>query len=601
MFQQAWANSVSRLSPPAKPWADVLHNVEAAALHMWEEHCVECAPPDCYHSCKLFEARADLKCARFVHGIVRNHKASGLEGASHEIQFRRWAKLETKWPHWPKMFLLEEVLRLGKTLNRSELIAKSVANVFSPIDRYRKAQGAQYAWHQKVFPKWAGGHEAHEFDGFYMEIYAEKPASFTLELVLNSGTALRHALNIEAGWNRTFIDREQWPGLASEGLLRLSNNMDTEALLVVSALHLVRWGNRDLAVEQLSGQADKVEAVQQDLPKIKCVVFDLDNTLWTGVIGDDGADGVVVRQEALDFIHALDKRGIICAVASKNEAGIALDKISALGLSEFLLFPEINWGPKSQSIKRIAEAMNVSLNTFAFVDDNAFERREVQAGLPMVRVFPEHGLSRLLSLHDFDVPVTEQAAKRRLSYLAESKRARNRSSQSDGADAFLRSCNMKLTVLNPELHADRCLEMIDRTNQFNISGKRYSKAEFDILLKSDFHWAWSVQDDYGDYGIVGYLRAEQQSDAWVIKDFVMSCRVAQKRIEEGLFAHLRRTLGDGLPVVLELIKTSRNDAIIGKLSEMGSSTPLENESFRVVLDDHLEGSDVVSIVTQNDE
>ncbi|MDB4787149.1 HAD-IIIC family phosphatase [Flavobacteriales bacterium] len=485
-----------------------------------------------------------------------------------------------------------------------EWVAKAVADILSPIDKYRKAQGAQYAWHQKVFPKWSGSEKAQQFDGFYLEVYSEQKASFTLELVMGSVTALRHALKLEPGWNRVFIDCEQWPRLKGEGLLRLSSNMDMEVALLISALHLVRWRDRSQAVQDLADHPKHLDHMEpeevknQALSKIKCVVFDLDNTLWKGVIGDDGADGVVVRQEALDFIHALDQRGIICAVASKNEAGIALEKIEAIGLSEFLLFPEINWGPKSQSIRRIAEAMNVSLDTFAFVDDNAFERREVQAGLPMVRVYPEHGLDQLLRLADFDVPVTEQAAKRRLSYLAESRRVRTRSSQGDGADAFLRSCNMKLSILSPAMHVDRCLEMIDRTNQFNISGQRYSKAEFERLLKSDLHWAWSVRDDYGDYGIVGYLRAEKEPGAWVIKDFVMSCRVAQKRIEEGLFSHFRAELSDGLPVVLELIKTSRNDAIIGKLTEMGNATPVQEGCFRVQLNDHLDGSDVVTIEQQ---
>ncbi len=595
MFQQAWASSVSRLSPPAKPWVNLLDHVEAVALHMWEEHCVECAPPDCYASCKLFEARADLKCARFVEGIVPSDASTGLEGLSHEIRFRRWAKLETKWPEFPRLYPVQEMLRLGKRLNRSEQLAKGVANLLTSVDRYRKVQGAQYAYHQKVFPKWAGADSHQYFDGFYMEIYSEARASFTLELIGTAGTVLRHALELQSGWNRTFIDREQWPEKPGEGLLRLSNNMDNEVSLLISALHLVRWKDRHSAAKLL---IEKERQQSEVLPKIKCVVFDLDNTLWEGVIGDDGPEGVTVRQESVDFIRALDARGIICAVASKNEARIALDKIEALGLSDFLLFPEINWGPKSQSIQRIAEAMNVSLNTFAFIDDNAFERREVSAALPMVRVFPENGLGQLLAKTDFDFPVTEQAAKRRLSYLAESKRRKIRSEAGSSADAFLRSCNMKLTLLNPAMHTERCLEMIDRTNQFNISGKRYSKEDFNRLLQTDLHWAWSVSDDYGDYGTVGYMRAVREPDAWVIKDFVMSCRVAQKRVEECLFSHFRSEVSEGLPLILELVKTNRNDAIIGKLAEMGQASLFDQGLSRVELNAKLEGADVIEIVKQ---
>ena len=191
MFQQAWANSVLRLSPPPKPWEDVFGNIGAVALHMWEEHCVECAPPDCYLSCKLYEARADLKCSRFVHGIVPSDVVTGLEGPCFEIQFRRWAKLETKLPHHPAMFSKAEMMQLSETLNRTERMARGVANVLSPLDRYRKIQGAQYAWHQKVFPRWAGTDSVSKFDGLYMEFYAEEEASFTLELLGPESVVLR--------------------------------------------------------------------------------------------------------------------------------------------------------------------------------------------------------------------------------------------------------------------------------------------------------------------------------------------------------------------------------------------------------------------------
>ena len=159
---------------------------------------------------------------------------------------------------------------------------------------------------------------------------------------------------------------------------------------------------------------------------------------------------------------------------------------------------------------------------------------------------------------------------------------------------------MQLSILDPRQNVDRCLEMIDRTNQFNISGRRYSKLEFERLLQDDFHWCWTVKDDYGDYGIVGYLRAVRDSDAWVVKDFVMSCRVAQKRIEECLFTHLREKLNDGLPLMLDLVKTNRNDAIIGKLAEMGSVSTIEENRFRVTMDVELMGSDVVAISPSTD-
>lgn len=144
--------------------------MSCAALHMWEEHCVECAPPDCYASCSLFEKRADLKCARFAHGIVARPDVSGVEGQGYEIHFRRWAKLETKLPECPKSFSLEDVRRQATRLNRMEQVARLAADVLSPVQKSRKIQGAQYALHQTLFNRWATSEERESFDGFFYGI-----------------------------------------------------------------------------------------------------------------------------------------------------------------------------------------------------------------------------------------------------------------------------------------------------------------------------------------------------------------------------------------------------------------------------------------------
>ena len=561
---------------------------------------MECAPPDCYQSCSLYEVRADLKCARFVTGIVPNVQVRGIEGGSVEVFFRRWAKLETKFPEFPRLFPVNEAISNSSRLNAMERRARRLANVLSPLDKKRKVQGAQYAYHQKIFPGLSEGKSKGDFDGFYLEIYSEVAADFSLELSGASGVLMRHAVNLEKGWNRLFIDREQWPVQIPGGaLLRLVNNGEETIGVVISALHLLRWKDKSV-LDQLAEPVRLEHQNSDGLPQLKCVVFDLDNTLWSGVIGDDGMDGVTVRQEVVKFIHALDARGIICAVASKNEQEIALAKIEALGLTDFLLFPQIHWGPKSHSIKLIAEDMNVSLNTLAFIDDNPFERAEVQKALPMVRVYPESNVMDLLNLEDFDVPVTEQAAKRRLSYLAESKRVAQRASSAHDVDAFLRSCNMKMTLLDPREFQDRCLEMIDRTNQFNISGQKYSAVEFEEGLDRGIPWCWSVKDDFGDYGIVGYLHAKLGQDVLMIEDFVMSCRVAQKRVEEALFTQLRAMFREQASHVrLRVVETSRNAAILGKLQELGSVVLDSAEYKEIELNQSLPGNDVIEWVTKS--
>ena len=585
-----------RLKPPPKPWRELCEDVEAIALHMWEEHCVECAPPDCYQTCTLFEARADLKCARFQDGIVVNSDMPAIEGYGVEVFFRRWAKLETKLPENPLMFPLDEGRKLAKRLNGMESTAKKLADVVSLIDPKRKVQGAQYAFHQKIFPKMASGVKKANFDGFYLEAYSEKDADFTLELMTAEGAALRRSFSMEAGWNRLYVDREQWPeNIKGGGLLRLVNNMDHTIGVLITALHLVTWRSRDLASSELLSHSE-AEA-EFSLPKVKCVVFDLDNTLWSGVIGDDGPEGVQVREEVVRFIHELDKRGIICAVASKNEKEIALQKIREIGLEEHLLFPQIHWGPKSQSIRMIAEDMNVSLDTFVFIDDNPFERREVKESIPVVRTYSERALLQRLDTLEFNVPVTEQSQKRRLSYLAESKRAEKRIRESLDVDEFLRSCHMEMEVLPPGQHMERCLEMLDRTNQFNISGKRYAREDFESRLADGIHWCWTVKDDYGDYGIVGYLGGQLNDGILVVQDFVMSCRVAQKRVEECLFTHLQKEFTDvATEVRLKVVDTQRNGAIIRKLEELGEVVMVDGDVREIALHSELPGASVIHIV-----
>ena len=141
---------------------------------------------------------------------------------------------------------------------------------------------------------------------------------------------------------------------------------------------------------QIFKEVKKIDnQLEETLPakKIKCVCWDLDNTLWNGVIGDDGTDGVIVNNKIIDLINEFDKKGILQTITSKNEYEIAWSKIKQLGLDKFFLYPAINWGPKSESIKQIAKELNIGIDTFALIDDSEWEREEVSSNCPQVRVY----------------------------------------------------------------------------------------------------------------------------------------------------------------------------------------------------------------------
>src|SRR3990167_1597589 len=208
-------------------------------------------------------------------------------------------------------------------------------------------------------------------------------------------------------------------------------------------------------------------------------------------------------------------------------------KYSQIGLQDYFLFA-IHWGPKSESLKEIARRLNINLDTFVLIDDSPFERAEVQSALPQVRVYSVEQIPKLLSYSEFDVPITEMSKTRRASYLAEIKRDRVKESFSGDYESFLRSCQMQLRIfiLEEEKHILRCLELIQRSNQLNLSARRYTEEQFRQLLsdKRVLNIALGCKDKFGDYGIVGFASVAEKDGIPVLQDLVLSCRVAQKRV-----------------------------------------------------------------------
>ena len=580
MFQLSWhlkAKKPEKIAPRDRPPVPVL----GQSFLLWEEHCVECAPPDCYNSCKLFNTRKDQKCARFTHGIVPNTQISGAYDFGAEITFRRWAKLETQWPKTPIYRTTGQSKRLSKFFNRIEYLASFLSDLSHKIDSKRKINGAAIHYIHELYRRLEKGEEQeNRYDGVFLELFLIQleSASFTFEVVDKHGACVREKLSLSKGWNRFFFERSRFASQKSNiALARLTNNSMQEIPVVITWLHWIKIAPTFKAYSELHNANDTART-QDDVKSIKCCVFDLDNTLWDGVIGDDGVDGVTLRPETLDFIRALDERGIICAVASKNEYGIAWEKIQREKLDELLLFPQINWLPKSENIRKISEAMNVALDTFAFIDDNPFERAEVRSHLPQVRVFDDKNLNLLLDNIGFQVPITEASSKRRLSYLTESKRRTIQASLGSTSDEFLINCEMHLQFYPAIDHFERCHELLERTNQFNLSGNRQNEAEFSIQLSHGMNICWSVRDKFGDYGIVGFLHVDDtKQSAWEVTEFVMSCRVAEKRVEESVFqALLNFGKSKNTPINLRIKYTERNIPLQKKLLTLGMTALEEN-------------------------
>jgi FkbH-like protein len=300
----------------------------------------------------------------------------------------------------------------------------------------------------------------------------------------------------------------------------------------------------------------------------------LDNTLWAGTLVETSAESLTIAPETIRLIRELDARGILQSVVSKNDHDAAWAVVERHGLGDYFLYPAINWGRKSASVRQIAERLNIGVDAMALVDDSPFEREEVRAALPGVRTYSEGQMAELLTLAEFDVPVTTQSAARRESYRVEMRRERAREEHGGDYAGFLRSCGMRMRLFVPRDEADvrRCLELVQRSNQLNLSSRRYSAAEFDALLKTPGVLCVAVQcrDRFGEYGVVGFASVDERADVPVVSDLVISCRVAQKRMEHALFAWLaaRERARGRSALRVGLVRTDRNGPLVKVFEEL---------------------------------
>lgn len=278
--------------------------------------------------------------------------------------------------------------------------------------------------------------------------------------------------------------------------------------------------------------------------RIKCVVWDLDNTLWDGVLLES-MTLPTLRPHVRAVIEALDQRGILQSLASKNEPEPALAALAAHGLDQYFLYPQISWNAKSQSIDEIAKKLNIGIDTFAFIDDQAFERDEVLSIHPCVRTYSEVELERLPGLEDFTpLHLTEDSKKRRQMYQKEELRSKAQDAFKGPQDAFLRTLDLKLR-LKPACEEDlyRAEELTVRTNQLNTTGVTYSAEQLRELLASEHHQVIvaELDDKYGAYGAIGLLLISEQPALWCVDLFLMSCRVMSRGVGGVILTALRKT------------------------------------------------------------
>ncbi|HWL15392.1 MAG TPA: HAD-IIIC family phosphatase [Opitutus sp.] len=295
--------------------------------------------------------------------------------------------------------------------------------------------------------------------------------------------------------------------------------------------------------------------------KIKCVVWDLDHTVWNGILLE--GDQLALRPGVREAIVAFDERGILQSIASRNESGPAREQLRRFGLEHFFLHPQIGWAAKSESIRCIAGQLNIGLDTFAFVDDQPFEREEVRFALPEVRTFDASEIARLVEDPDFTPRVvTEDARRRREMYQADATRQEAESSFKGPTDAFLATLEMEFSV-GPAEAGDlvRVEELVARTNQLNTTGRIYAYEELAALRVSPDHLLLVAEltDKHGPYGKIGVVLLHRTVDTWTIKLLLMSCRVMSRGVGGALITLLRQQAREaGVRLLAEFKPTDRN-------------------------------------------
>ena len=314
------------------------------------------------------------------------------------------------------------------------------------------------------------------------------------------------------------------------------------------------WAEKFWSV--IGRQLGRMISSQTRSPK-KCIVVDADNTLWGGIIGEDGLGGIALGEDfpgsayrafQKHLLH-LKKKGVLLAIASKNNESDffeVLDKHDAMVLkrSDIAAF-QIHWNSKVDSIRQIAQTLNIGTETMVFIDDSLKEITEVQERLPEVICLqvPEEVAALPALLVDCDLfdfaDVTDEDRHRTDMIVTERTRSGLRETLSE-AD-FKASLELVMTVFDARRHhIARVTQLINKTNQFNLTTIRRTQDEVEVLARSPRHRVigMELKDKYGDYGLTGVAILEKKGEACVIDTLLMSCRILGRDAETAFISLL---------------------------------------------------------------
>ncbi|SDG06604.1 HAD-superfamily phosphatase, subfamily IIIC/FkbH-like domain-containing protein [Lentzea fradiae] len=330
----------------------------------------------------------------------------------------------------------------------------------------------------------------------------------------------------------------------------------------------------------------------------KVLVLDLDNTLWGGVVGDDGPSGIQIGplypgnafREMQRRAVQLRKQGVVLALCSKNEATIVDEVLNHH--PDLVIRPDdiaaraVNWDPKDHNIRGLAAQLNLGLDSFVFADDSTFETQLVRGSIPEVTVVhldgdPADHVTALQRNGSFDVLTTTATDRDRTKlYKARAERTEFAGSFSSVRD-YLRSLEIQVSVREAdEFSLPRLVQLGQRTNQFTMTGASHPESRTREMAASDDHLVlvFEVADRFGAEGIVGGVWVSKHEDHWLIENFVMSCRVFTRGVEHTVTQHIadRAAEAGALRLEADFTATGRNKAAAAFYPDAGFTRVTEN-------------------------
>ena len=355
----------------------------------------------------------------------------------------------------------------------------------------------------------------------------------------------------------------------------------------------------------------------------KALILDLDNTLWKGVIGDDGLEGIELGVETpegmmysdfQEYLKNLRDRGILLNICSKNEADAARQGFthpSSVLKKDDITIEKCNWERKSVNIREISGELNLNTDSFVFIDDNPAEQEEVKNNIPDIAVLPIYDPSEMKKVLDwsgfFEITNYSPEDLHRNDLYRENLQ-RQSAWREGGYKEYLEGLQMKAEFAN--VHAgnlDRATQLINKTNQFNLTGLRLSKTEVEQFARENISICGTLSDKYGNNGLVSVILGEiRDSRILHVAVWVMSCRVFKRQLEYAMFDELvRLCCRQGIDTIEgEYIQTKKNMPVSDLYRDLGfvltrEQTGHQNWEYRIP-EDYVNHNQVIQINGKGD-